>query len=157
MLPAFISISNDYYVYFSALFDEFIEAGNMRQKEKRGNLVSQIQDRIEKELGNPALNSQSLADHFSLSSAYLSRVFRQETSTSLTDYINRKRIERAQELLKEQDLLIKDITMQTGFSTEKYFYVVFRKITGITPKQYREDPTSVPAPNILSSLKTDDL
>lgn len=125
--------------YFFSLFDEIAETGSIRQKEKRGSLISRIEEQIEEELANPELNSQSLADHFSLSSAYLSRIFRQETGISLTDYVNRKRIERAQELLRQHDICIKDVALQAGFSTEKYFYVVFRKITGVTPKQYRDE------------------
>ena len=119
---------------FQSLFGEIIAAGSIRQKEKRSTLISRILDKINSDLSDSSLNSQSLADHFSLSSAYLCRVFRQETGTSLADYINVRRIERAKELLANPELLIKDIALETGFSTEKYFYVVFRKITGVTPK-----------------------
>lgn len=123
---------------FQSLFSEIIAAGSIRQKEKRSTLISRILDKINSDLSDSSLNSQSLADHFSLSSAYLCRVFRQETGTSLADYINVRRIERAKELLANPELLIKDIALETGFSTEKYFYVVFRKITGVTPRQYRD-------------------
>ena len=123
---------------FTALFTQIIDSGSLRQKEKRSTLITRIIDRIEHQLSDPALNSQSLADEFSFSSAYLCRVFRQETGVSLADYINAKRIDRAKALLANPNLLVKDIALQTGFSTEKYFYVVFRKITGVTPKQYRD-------------------
>ena len=126
------------HAYFNALFKEVIDAGSIRQKEKRGTLISQIAERIGEELSNPSLNSQSLADEFSFSSAYLCRIFKQETGVSLADYINVQRIEYAKQLLRNPDLLVKDIAQQTGFSSEKYFYVVFRKITGITPRQYRD-------------------
>jgi len=126
------------HAYFDALFKEVIEAGNIRQKERRGSLISQITERIGEELNNPYLNSQSLADEFSFSSAYLCRIFKQETGVSLADYINVQRIEYAKKLLHNPDMLVKDIALETGFSSEKYFYVVFRKITGITPRQYRD-------------------
>ena len=126
------------HAYFASLFKEVIEVGSIRQKEKRGSFISQITERIGEELSNPSLNSQSLADEFSFSSAYLCRIFKQETGISLADYINAQRIEYAKVLLQNPDLLVKDIALQTGFSSEKYFYVVFRKITGITPRQYRD-------------------
>ena len=124
------------HAYFDALFKEVIEAGNIRQKERRGSLISQITERIGEELNNPYLNSQSLADEFSFSSAYLCRIFKQETGVSLADYINVQRIEYAKTLLHNPDMLVKDIALETGFSSEKYFYVVFRKITGITPAMF---------------------
>ena len=123
---------------FTGLFREIIDCGSLRQKEKRSTLITRMLSRIDEQLSNPALNSQSLADEFSFSSAYLCRVFRQETGVSLADYINAKRIERARALLADPNLLVKDIALKTGFSTEKYFYVVFRKITGVTPRQYRD-------------------
>ena len=138
---------------FSNLFHELIEAGSVRQREKRSSLIAQVSSRIIEELSMPTLNSQSLSDHFSLSSAYLCRVFRQETGISLADYINNKRIERAQELLRQPELSVKEISQLTGFSTEKYFYVVFKKLTGITPKQYRngEKPSLAEDSNALAA------
>jgi len=50
----------------------------------------------------------------------------------------RQRIERAQELLRETQLALVEIASQVGFETQSHFTSVFRRLTGITPKRYRE-------------------
>lgn len=73
-----------------------------------------------------------------MSSAYLGRIFRESTQTSISQYLNQTRIRRAEELLRETEQPVETVAGLVGFSNPKYFYVVFKNITGQTPLQFRK-------------------
>ena len=68
---------------------------------------------------------------------YFIRLFKQEFSLSPIQYINKKRVERAQLLLFTTDLSVKEVAYHLGISDHSYFSRLFRKVAGITPKEYR--------------------
>lgn len=84
------------------------------------------------------LSLTNIADYLSVSTSHLSRIFKSECHTGLTEYITKVRIEQAKRLLSETDFSIRDISIQTGYTTDKYFVQVFKDVVGITPSQYRE-------------------
>jgi AraC-like DNA-binding protein len=65
------------------------------------------------------------------------RFFKQLTNQSFLAYLNHFRIARAQNLLASSDKPIVDISLETGFCNQSYFGVIFRRITGMTPLEYR--------------------
>jgi len=67
----------------------------------------------------------------------LERHFRAHLHRSVNEELNRKRIEQCCELLIATKLTIEDVSRQVGFNTPKYFYKVFLKATGTTPRKYR--------------------
>lgn len=76
-----------------------------------------------------------------LSPAYLSRIFKQETGMNFNEYLNRVRIQKAQELLLVREIRMTDISLMVGFEDQSYFTRVFRRITGTLPRAYREKMT----------------
>ena len=89
-------------------------------------------------LNAPNINKVSeVADHFGYNSQYLSTLLRKATSKSLTDHISESKIELARKLLVDTDLEISEIAHSCGFSDDKYFFRVFKKTCGITPRAYR--------------------
>ncbi len=83
------------------------------------------------------LNVAGIADAVGLSRRKLERHFREHLGRSVNEELMRKRIERACELLTSTKTKGKHIAEQVGFTSEKYFYVRFRRIMGTTPRQYR--------------------
>jgi AraC-like DNA-binding protein len=79
-----------------------------------------------------------LALHSLLSKNYFSRLFKEATGTNVSDYIQYLRTEQACSLLRSTDGKIRDIAEQVGFTDMKFFYEVFKKITGKTPGDYRK-------------------
>jgi len=79
-----------------------------------------------------------LAEHTGLDPSYLSRLFKKETGLSVTEYISRKRISVAKNMLIHSDYLPSQIAAVLAFPSQSYFIEVFRKQEGITPKQYRD-------------------
>lgn len=92
---------------------------------------------IDEHLGED-LTLVMLAELVYLNPSYLSRLFKQATGINLFDYILNARIARAKELLQDEQLKIYDIASRTGFGSPSYFIRTFRKETGRTPQEYRE-------------------
>ncbi len=84
------------------------------------------------------LNLSSLADTLNVSSSYLSSLFKKETGYTLTEYINTRRIKHAKHLLESTRLQIQTIAQHCGIVDVQYFSRVFKRIAGMTPKEYRE-------------------
>lgn len=74
-----------------------------------------------------------------MNSAYFSRLFKQEVGMGFAQYLTEYRIGKARELLRMKDLRIADVAEQTGYEDENYFSKVFKRLTGVSPTQYRMD------------------
>jgi len=81
-----------------------------------------------------------LAEAAGVSEDYLSRVFSRELGLSPWEYLNRYRIFQAKELLRTTAASVSAIAEQVGFHDSKYFSRVFRNLTGVGPKEFRERP-----------------
>lgn len=84
------------------------------------------------------LTLNSLATNLNVNSSYLSTLFKKETGVTLTEYVNRKRIEHAILLLNTTNMQIQTIAQHCGISDVNYFTKLFKKQIGKTPKEYRE-------------------
>lgn len=80
---------------------------------------------------------QKLAKELFVTPNYLGRLFRQETGCKMSDYLNRFRIERAKELLKDSALKTSEIAEAVGFTSYKYFLVCFAKYADCNLREYR--------------------
>ena len=89
------------------------------------------------------LTLNNLASHLGVNASYLSTLFSKEMGTSLTDYVNHYRIEHAQTLLANTDVPIKDIALRSGNGDIHYFTRLFKKISGVTPKAWRESASGL--------------
>lgn len=82
---------------------------------------------------------QRLADLVFLTPSYLSKLFKIETGETITDYLTSERIEQAKRLLRdEQGLKTYMVGEKVGYADPAYFTKVFKKMTGKTPKEYRD-------------------
>ena len=79
-----------------------------------------------------------IASAINVSPNYLSAVFNREPKFSISTYINRRRIEKAFELLETSNASIEDIATFVGFSDMNYFTRVFKGIKGMTPSEFRK-------------------
>lgn len=80
---------------------------------------------------------EDAANHVHLHPSYFSTLFKQSTGSSFKEYVNLVRIEESKRLLANTDFSIIDIAIAVGFEDQSYFSKVFRKYTGMTPKQFR--------------------
>lgn len=80
---------------------------------------------------------QNIANALDISPNYLSQIFKKHMKLGITEYITNKKIDVSRTMLKETNLKIYEISDTLGFESSFYFSKVFKKITGISPKDYR--------------------
>ncbi|MHA6484895.1 response regulator transcription factor [Paenibacillus sp. strain BS8-2] len=83
------------------------------------------------------LSLTSIADHFGLSASYLSRLLRRETGINFVDLVVKARIEAAKRLLRDPRYKVNEVGEMVGYKEYTYFYQVFKKTEGISPKEYK--------------------
>jgi AraC-like DNA-binding protein len=83
------------------------------------------------------LSLQIVSERVSLHPRYLSQLFKEETGVNFVDYINRRRLEAAAQLIKTSDLNVEQIAGSVGFNTPAYFIKKFKEAYGVTPKTYK--------------------
>ena len=84
------------------------------------------------------LSLKSISEQLNVSPAYLSGLFKKECGCTLTDYVNKRRIDHAIRLLRSTDKQIQTIAYECGIQDPNYFIRLFKKHTGTTPSQYRK-------------------
>lgn len=84
------------------------------------------------------ISLSGLSEIFFLSPNYLSSLIKRETGKSFTDILNGIRIEKAKSLLKDPRLQINQLGKMVGYNEYAYFFQVFKKYTGLSPKEYRK-------------------
>lgn len=84
------------------------------------------------------MDSAKIARNANMSYGYFSRCFHDIIGVSFSDYCTQKRISNASELLKNTDKTIQEIAFQTGYNDEKYFSRSFKKVTGMSPSDFRK-------------------
>jgi len=80
----------------------------------------------------------ALADALHLSKNYVSRVFRQETGNSISEYLTARRIKEACRLLQATDDPVERVGIAVGLPNVSYFCHVFKRVVGVSPLQYRK-------------------
>jgi AraC family transcriptional regulator len=95
--------------------------------------IEYMHDRIIDNISLP-----EIAAELNISQYHFCRLFKQSMGVSPHQYIIQKRIEYSQELLLKSNRKIADISLAAGFANQGHFSYHFRKLTGTTPKQYRE-------------------
>lgn len=83
------------------------------------------------------LSLHTLARQINISPNHLSTLFRKETGSTLTDFMNQKRIEHALLLLNTTNWQIQVIAQDCGITDANYFTKLFKRIVGMTPNEYR--------------------
>lgn len=85
------------------------------------------------------LSLSAFSKKLKVNKSYFSSLFKKETGSTLTDYVNKKRIEKAKYLLRTTTEQIQNIALVCGIDDVNYFIKLFKKHTGITPKKYRQN------------------
>jgi len=79
-----------------------------------------------------------------MNETYVGRLFQKKTGMKFTAWVTNKRLSEAKQMLESgQNLPIGEIAERVGFVTSKYFIEVFRKHTGMSPGQYRQERSNV--------------
>lgn len=117
------------------LLSRFFKQGQSKI-EMEDNRIAKTVLYIRKHL-NEAIELEKLAEISCLSKDHFIRLFKKELGTTPLQYINQKKIEKAQLLLITEELAVKEIAFQLAFNDYSYFNRLFKKTTGVTPQEYR--------------------
>ena len=131
------------------LFEDIVEYVNdvftdtYEKKEKEADkdqlFVRTVVDFISRHYSDTNLSSQMIADHMNMSCRYLMKKFKLCTGLTLNEYILKIRMKYAVELLVDTDMPINRITEMVGIENENYFYRLFKKVYGCTPREFAEN------------------
>ena len=111
--------------------------GHVQSYDDREHLIDHVIQYIRDNHQKP-LSLDDVANTFFINKTYLSELFHEKTGKNFVQYKNEVRIERAKILLSDTSLTISQISTQCGFDNASYFAFVFRQITGMSPRQYRD-------------------
>ncbi len=82
------------------------------------------------------ISLEKIANRFFLNQTYFSRLFKQYTGSTFTDYLIELRMEKAKELLGQGKYKVYEVSQMIGYRSEKYFFRVFKQYTGCSPTEY---------------------
>lgn len=103
----------------------------------RAQTVVEIQDYISNNL-EKSLSLNDVAAVFNFSPNYLSQLFSKNGDTGFVEFVTATRINSAKELMAKTDLRIYEISDRVGFESSSYFSKVFKKIEGVSPREYMQ-------------------
>ena len=121
---------NDLRTFFSA---EKVEKVNIKHE----TIIGTAQAIVLESYDDPDLCLTNIADKIKISGKYLSRIFAKKLGVSLPEYINKVRLEKAAELLETTNLSVGKVAQKVGILNESYFYNMFKKRYGASPREYK--------------------
>jgi len=110
--------------------------GNIKKEDRHRVLVDNIKDVIKSNYSDSSLCVDEIASMMKMSSRYIGRIFKETTGMTINEYINDVRISAASELLKNTTMSVAEISNNVGIENDTYFYSLFKKKYGVTPKEY---------------------
>lgn len=116
--------------------DAIINLIEQEYNQKNTLLVARAKKYI-KENYKDELHLNKIANNIGISPNYLSTLFKKTEGISFTEYITKTKINHAKELLRDNKYKIYEISENLGYSNAYYFSRVFKKVTGLTPSEYR--------------------
>ena len=123
--------------YLKEQFQAAIEARNSVSNDRYGSVIQSAKEYIEKNFSNGELSLNRIAAYIGVSPSYFSSIFKQETGQSFVEYLTKLRIDKACELLRCTTLRTSEIGERVGYNDPHYFSATFKKVTGVSPKDYK--------------------
>ncbi|KYH32013.1 PocR ligand-binding domain-containing protein [Neomoorella mulderi] len=124
-------------LWLLAVGNAFIELIAEKNSSEGEDIINRVVDYIQKNYSSESLSVKEIARASYISPAYLGQLFKKKMGYSLKEHINKVRIEQAKLLLRQTEQTIESVAVQTGFKERSYFCKVFKKITGLSPNEYR--------------------
>lgn len=111
---------------------------SIHQLRTTNDVVGNALQFINKNYIHADLSIQDISQYTGFSVSYISIILKEKTGKTVNQHITEYRIEKAKEFLKDPRQKVFDIAAKVGYSDGNYFAKIFRKVTGITPSEYRK-------------------
>lgn len=116
---------------------KLILAKNERDQEEKLRFIARLNDVIDSNIDKPDLDNQFLQNEMAMGRTSLYNKLKQATGMGTSEYINLRKIEKAEKLLLNTNLSISEISDRLGFTYQRYFSTLFKKTKGMSPSQFR--------------------
>ena len=123
--------------YLTELIKSAMELRDGASNTRGNKLISDAIAYIEENYMNEGCSLVDVAEALSVNSSYLSTIFSKEMDTTFVKFLTSKRLEKARELLAKERMHTADVAAAVGYKDAHYFSFVFRKMYGLSPKEYR--------------------
>lgn len=115
-------------------FNKIEESKEKPQRDDIARVITYIDSNID-----DRITCEDMASMINMSRSYFSRLFKEELGVSFSDYVLSRKMAYAKDVLVHSNSTIQEVSEKVGFDTVSNFYRMFKKITGKTPKQIREE------------------
>ena len=120
-----------------------LEFRDSKSTSRYGDVILKAKKYIEENYADQNTTLTTVADAVAMSPNHFSAIFSHECKTTFIEYLTNVRIEKAKKLMKETEMKGYDIAYECGFSDPHYFSYIFKKNTGLSPREFKGG-TSVP-------------
>lgn len=127
-----IDIEESFAQVMAQYASERAKLGGRKVKREIAKILAHVQANLSGEL-----SIGEAAGLAAMSESYFSHLFKSEMGVCFVDYVNRARIEKAKDLLSATDQRVNEIASAVGIPNSNYFSILFRKLTGMAPLEYR--------------------
>jgi two-component system, response regulator YesN len=117
----------------TSISKQLVGSGNKKSRKVVEQVKQYINDNYKKQI-----TLQELADHVAMSRTYISTLFKNETGTTVWNYLLRVRMEKSEELLKDTNLKCYEVAYEVGYDSEMHFSQTFKEYYGIGPMEYKK-------------------
>ena len=119
------------------VLDFALEYRDSKMTGKYGDVILKAKRFIEENYADQNTTLTTVAEAVCLSPNHFSTIFSQECKTTFIEYLTNVRMENAKRLMRETDMKGYDIAYECGFSDPHYFSYIFKKNTGLSPREYK--------------------
>ena len=118
---------------FAKLFKLLIDFAEGQNAKPVRQAIKFVEGNYEKKI-----NLEIVSKEVNLSPVYFSHIFKKETDLNFTEYVNGYKMKVAKDILKKSDMNINEVAYALGYSDQRYFSKLFRKIVGVNPTTYKK-------------------
>ena len=122
--------------FLNGTLDEILGCLSALKRERPAKVVVSVLDYMKAHY-NEELTLKQVAELHYMSTGYLGKLFKKETGCSFHDYLNRIRIDKAKELLKNTNHFAYQVSGMVGYKDYNYFHKTFKKYAGVPPSEYQ--------------------
>ncbi|MCG7386300.1 helix-turn-helix domain-containing protein [Paenibacillus sp. ACRRY] len=126
---------NRYSEWMTHLVTEFITHMDKRSEVRSPDTILAVKAYVREHISGD-LTLDHVAEQVFISPKYLSKIFKEETGIAYSEYVTNQRMERARELIAQQEFTIEQVATTVGYRTSAYFIKKFKEIHGCTPKNF---------------------
>lgn len=123
--------------YLTSYLKEVIALRDHNTEKRYGKILRQAVSYIDTHFDQEDISLNRVAQTVGMSPNHFSSIFSQEMGTTFIEYLIGKRMERAKELLRTTQLRSSEVAYRVGYRDPHYFSSTFKKIQGMTPREYR--------------------